>query len=97
MVNGGNNNVGVYLRNAGNTGFDAILAVGSFPTALTVGDLNGDGKTGHRDSKRGSADVSVLLRNAPNNGSDPAANLTVGVSNAGVAIADFNGAAEATS
>lgn len=91
-LNGGT--VSVLLRNAANNGFDAKIdyAVGNNPSSVAVGDFNSDGKQDIVAVNSGSqSSVSVLLRNAANNGFEPKADYLVNLYPTAVAVADFNG------
>lgn len=95
-VNVFDNTVTVLLGN-GSGGFTAAsgspFAVGPSPTALTVGDFNGDGLTDIATSNSGSGgagnDVTVLLGNG--SGGFTAASVFVGLDPDYVAVGDFNG------
>ncbi len=64
--------------------------VGTSPTAIVVGDFNGDGKPDLAVANSGSANVSVLLGNG--DGSFQAAkNFATGGSPNSIAVGDFNG------
>lgn len=65
-------------------------AVGTNPTAVVLGDFNGDGKLDVAIANNGSSNVSILFGNG--DGSfQPAVNFDAGVAPNGVAVADFNG------
>ena len=64
---------------------------------MAVGDFNGDGKQDIVAANFTTNNVSVLLRNAANNGFDPELDYPVGSSLAGVAVGDINGEANRTS
>jgi hypothetical protein len=72
-ANSGSNSVSILLRNSANTGFDAKtdFSVGSLPTSLAVGDVNGDGKLDLATANHIDNSVSVLLN------ADPSATLTI--------------------
>ncbi len=67
-------------------------AVGNRPNSVAVGDFNGDGKhdIAATNSGSGSNLVSVLLRNAANNGFDAAVNYVTGIFSFALAVGDFN-------
>lgn len=85
------NNVGVMLRNAGNTGFDAPLsyAVSTAPYAIAISDLNGDGRPDIATG--GTGGVSVLMRNAGNTGFNTVSTTAVTSAPVSIAIGDVNG------
>jgi uncharacterized repeat protein (TIGR01451 family) len=65
--------------------------VGASPTAVVVGDFNGDGKSDLAVLNSGSRSVSILLGNGKG-GFQPARNFDVGGDNpTSVSVADFNG------
>jgi subtilisin-like proprotein convertase family protein len=68
------------------------FAVGSYPTSVAVGDLNGDGKLDITTANRNSNDVTVLLGNG-SGGFSPASTspFAVGAQSRSVAMGDFNG------
>ncbi|HYE66886.1 MAG TPA: FG-GAP-like repeat-containing protein, partial [Pyrinomonadaceae bacterium] len=66
------------------------FAVGSGPSSIAVGDLNGDGKPDLAVSNSSSTTVSILLGNGIG-GFGPAINLALGLNPQSVAINDFNG------
>ena len=75
----GVNTVSVLLRSAANNGFDAKVdfAVNDRPIGVTVADFNGDGRQDIAAvNNLSNGVVSVLLRNAANNGFDPKADFT---------------------
>ncbi len=61
------------------------------PISSAVGDFNGDGRQDVVTINSSGTNVSVLLRNAANNGFDPAVNYTVGTQPFSAAVGDFNG------
>ncbi len=86
--------VSVLLRNAANTGFDAKVdfAVNDRPASVTVADFNGDGRQDIATvNTLSNGVVSVLLRNAANNGFDPKADFTAGFVPSAIVAGDFNG------
>ena len=64
--------------------------VGKSPTAVAVGDFNGDGKPDVAIANNGSSNLSILLGNGDGT-FQPAVNFDAGVAPNGVAVADFNG------
>jgi hypothetical protein len=87
------NTVVTYL-NTGN-GFTAegpANATGATPRDIVAADFNRDGRPDLAISNLGGASVTVLLRNAANNGfASEAAAIPVGASPEGIEAADFNG------
>ncbi|MDQ4121863.1 MAG: FG-GAP-like repeat-containing protein, partial [Acidobacteriota bacterium] len=69
----------------------ATFSVNSLPLFTAVGDFNGDGKQDIVVANSGANNVSVLLRNATNNGFETAVNYATGSTPRGVAVGDFNG------
>ena len=67
--------------------------VGMSPTAIAVGDFNGDGKIDIAVANNGSGDVSILLGNGDGT-FQPAVNFTAGNSPKAIAVGDFNGDGE---
>ncbi len=94
VANNNGNNVSVLLRNAANDGFDPAVdyTVGANPGSIAVGDFNADGKLDLvvANNGAGANSVSLLLRNAANNGFDPAVNINIGTGAGAVAAGDFN-------
>ena len=85
--------VSVLLRNAANDGFDppvGFAAGGSGSTAPAVGDFNGDGRQDIVVANNNGNNVSVLLRNAANDGFAAAVDYTVGANPGSIAVGDFN-------
>ena len=99
-ANGNSDTVSVLLRNASNTGFDDRIdyIVGSNPSSVSTGDFNNDGKldlavVNHNGSIANNPTgntISVLLRNAANNGFDSRIDYTVGSLPSWVSVGDFN-------
>ncbi len=87
------NTISVLLRNASNTGFNAVvnLTVGTYPFSVGVGDFNGDGRPDIVAANNSSNNISVLMRNAANTGFDPKVDFAVGNGPLSVAVGDFNG------
>ncbi len=94
VANNNGNNVLVLLRNAANDGFEAAVnyTVGANPGSIAVGDFNADGKLDIvvANNGVGANTVSLLLRNAANNGFDAAVNINIGTGAGAVAAGDFN-------
>jgi hypothetical protein len=65
-------------------------AVGTNPTAVAVGDFNGDGKLDVAVANNGSSNVSILLGNGDGT-FQPAVNFDASVAPNGIAVADLNG------
>ncbi|HET6764522.1 MAG TPA: VCBS repeat-containing protein, partial [Longimicrobiaceae bacterium] len=68
-----------------------VLATGSKPRFVAVGDLNGDGRPDLAVANYDSASVSVLMRNAADNGYDAQVNHITGFNPTSIAVADLNG------
>jgi uncharacterized repeat protein (TIGR01451 family) len=64
--------------------------VGTSPTAIAVGDFNGDGKMDIAVANTGSSDVSILLGNGDGT-FQPAVNFSAGNSPKAISVGDFNG------
>jgi uncharacterized repeat protein (TIGR01451 family) len=64
--------------------------VGASPSAIVVGDFNGDGKPDLAVGNSGSNNVSILLGNGDGT-FQPAANFDAGISPSSIAVGDFNG------
>ncbi len=94
-ANNTNHNVSVLLRNAANDGFDTAVnyVTGTNPISVAVGDFNGDGRPDIVTANFGTGvfTVSVLLRNAANNGFDAKVDFAVNDRPVSVTVADFNG------
>ncbi|MDP2903082.1 MAG: FG-GAP-like repeat-containing protein [Methylovulum sp.] len=91
--------VSVLLRNATNTGFDVTTVdtpTGLYPSSVSTGDFNNDGKTDLAITSTVNINgltrdrVSVLLRNATNTGFDPKMDFTTGSSPSSISAGDFN-------
>jgi hypothetical protein len=95
VPNAGSNDVYVLLGDATGSfvaGTGSPFAVGTAPSGVAIGDLNGDGVLDLAVANQGSNDVSVLLGDAT--GSFVAATgspFAVGTAPSGVAIGDLNG------
>jgi CSLREA domain-containing protein len=91
--------VSVILRNVTNTGFDAALnyplnpfqAPGRQPFDVAVGDINGDGLQDIATANYNGGGISVLVRNAANNGFEPFVDYTAVSLARSVVFGDFNG------
>ncbi len=66
-------------------------AAGSHPQAVSVGDLNGDGRTDMVVANKDSGSVSVYLRNADNTDFTKQADLKTSLNATFVSVGDFNG------
>src|ERR1700674_3738612 len=64
--------------------------VGTSPSAVVVGDFNGDGKPDLAVANSGSNNVSILLGNGDGT-FQPAVNFDAGLSPNSIAVGDFNG------
>src|SRR6266852_4846443 len=64
--------------------------VGTSPSAVVVGDFNGDGKPDLAVANAGSANVSILLGNGDGT-FQPAINFDAGLRPSFIAVGDFNG------
>ena len=85
--------VTILLRNAGNTGFDAVdpdIVVGPLAIKLAAGDLNGDGRVDLAVTSYQSDFVAVLLGQGNGTFAAEGSPITVGDGPIGVATADFN-------
>ena len=91
---GGSGTVTVLLGN-GSGGFSAAggspFPVGFNPSAIAVGDFNGDGKTDLAVANQGNLDVSILLGNGSGGFTVTAASPAVGTQPVSIAVGDFNG------
>lgn len=73
-----------------NTNTNAVYAVGTAPSDVGTGDLNGDGQMDAFTSNAGSGDVSVLLGNGDGT-LQPATSVAVGAGPESIDRADLNG------
>ncbi len=89
MANGLSNTVSVLLGNGDGTFQVSNFGVGTFPDAVAIADLNGDGKPDLVVSNINSSTVSVLLGNG--SGNFQVSNFAVGAKPNGVAVSDLNG------
>jgi hypothetical protein len=96
-ANGNDPSVTVFTRNAAGTGWDtpatiSIAITGTFPYAVAIGDLNGDGKPDLATANAGNNSVTVITRDAAGTGWDaPATAGATGGFPRSVAIGDLNG------
>jgi len=92
-----NNSVSVLWRNAANTGFEPKVdfATGSnpysYPSSISLGDFDGDGKVDLAVTNEKSNTVSVLLGNLANTGFDPKMDFATGSKPGSISVGDFNG------
>ncbi|MDQ4120080.1 MAG: VCBS repeat-containing protein [Acidobacteriota bacterium] len=95
-ANNGSNNVSLLLRNTTNNGFETAINIDANegPNSAAVGDFNGDGKqdivVANSTNNSVNNNVTVLLRNATNDGFAQAVRFTVGGNPRSVAVGDFN-------
>jgi hypothetical protein len=84
--------VDVFINNGTGGFFAPINYAGAGGRAITVGDFNGDGRQDLAVvySAPGSHNLSVLLRNAANNGFEAPVNFAVGDTPRSMAVGDFN-------
>lgn len=94
VANEGSNNLSVLLRNVGRTAFatETTIPVGSLPSGVAAADFNRDGRNDIAVSTRGGdpSTVTVLYRNAANNGFDAGPVVPVPAGPLGIAAADFD-------
>ncbi|MBL8207217.1 MAG: VCBS repeat-containing protein [Blastocatellia bacterium] len=95
VANANSNNIAILLGN-GSGGFapaaGSPVSMGNSPSAVAVGDFNGDGKQDLAVSNNLSSNVTILSGNG-NGGFAPAAGspVNVGSGSSSVAVGDFNG------
>ncbi|MFC1707325.1 FG-GAP repeat domain-containing protein [Planctomycetota bacterium] len=94
-ANAGSNDVTIYVQNAGGGLTPSLMSplpVGTTPTGLAIGDLDGDGREDVVIANRGSNNVSVYLQDAQGNLSESTTSpVSVGIGPMDVAIGDIDG------
>jgi VCBS repeat protein/FG-GAP repeat protein len=89
-----NSTVTTFLRNAANTTFTAEVPAnpsGAGPRDIVAADFDRNGRPDLAITNLNGGAVSVLLRNAANNGFDAPTAIPVGATPEGIEAADFNG------
>ncbi|MDA0181989.1 VCBS repeat-containing protein [Solirubrobacter phytolaccae] len=94
VANEASNSVSILLRNPGRTAFttETTVPVGATPSGVVAADFNRDGRTDVAVSTRGGdpSTVTLLYRNAANNGFDAGPIVPIPAGPLGMATADFD-------